>query len=75
MHIKNNALDLTSQGANPNAFMFSPSMVFVKQKAKLYGVEIHKSTNGYLVSRWGLTKAFSDSDEVLEFLRKMGVDT
>ena len=55
--------------------MFSPSMVFVKQKAKLYGVEIHKSTNGYLVSRWGLTKAFADSDEVLEFLIKMGVDT
>jgi len=55
--------------------MFSPSIDFVKQKAKLYGVEIHKSTGGYLVSRWGLTKAFADSDEVMEFLRKMGVDT
>lgn len=72
---KNNAPDSTSKGANPNTIIFSPSMVFVKQKAKLYGVEIHKLSNGYLVSRWGLTKAFTDSDEVIEFLRKMGVDT
>lgn len=72
---KNNAPDSTSRGANPNTFIFSPSIVFVKQKAKLHGVEIHKSTGGYLVSRWGLTKAFTDSDEVLGFLRKMGVDT
>jgi hypothetical protein len=72
---KNNAPDSTSKGANPNTFMFSSSMVFVKQKAKLFGVEIHKSADGYLVSRWGLTKAFANSDEVLIFLRNMGVDT
>jgi len=55
--------------------MVSSSMVFVKQKAKLYGVEIHKSSDGYLVSRWGLTKAFSDSDDVVNFLKRMGVET
>jgi hypothetical protein len=72
---KNNAPDSTSKGANPNTFMFSSSMVFVKQKAILYGVEIHKSSDGYLVSRWGLTKAFADSADVMNFLKRMGVDT
>ena len=72
---KNNAPDSTSKGANPNTFISSPSMVFVKQKAKLYGVEIHKSSDGYLVSRWGLTKAFADLDDVMNFLKRMGVNT
>ena len=74
MHTKRNALDSTSKGAKTNTFMLSSSMVFVKQKAKLYGVEIHKSSEGYLVSRWGLTKAFSDSDDVMNFLKRMGVE-
>ena len=72
---KNNAPDSASKGANTNGFMFTPQMVFVKQKAKLSGIEIHTTPTGYLVSRWGLTKAFSDSDEVLLFLKKMGVQT
>jgi hypothetical protein len=75
MHTKTNAPDSTSKGANTNTSMVSSSMVFVKQKAKLYGVEIHKSSDGYLVSRWGLTKAFSDSDDVVNFLKRMGVET
>ena len=75
MPAKNNAPDLTSKGANTNTPMVSSSMVFIKQKAKLYRVEIHKSSDGYLVSRWGLTKAFSDSDDVMNFLKKMGVET
>ena len=75
MHTKTNAPDSTSKGANTNTSMVSSSMVFVKQKAKLYGVEIHKSSDGYLVARWGLAKAFSDSDEVMNFLKKMGVET
>jgi hypothetical protein len=75
MTAKNNALDSSSKGANTNEFIFASQMVFVKQKAKLYGVEIHKSTNGYLVSRWGLTKDFADSDEVINFLKRMGVET
>ena len=74
MHIKRNAPDSTSKGAKTNTSMVSTSMVFVKQKAKLYGVEIHKSSEGYLVSRWGLTKAFSDSDDVMNFLKRMGVE-
>ena len=74
MNKKNNALDLTSQGANANTPMVSSSMVFVKQKAKLQGIEIHKSSEGYLVSRWGLTKAFADMDDAINFLRKMGVE-
>lgn len=72
---KNNAPDSTSKGAKPDGFMISPSMVFVKQKAKLYGVEIHKFSDGYLVSRWGLTKAFTDSGDVMVFLKRMGVET
>jgi len=75
MQTKTNAPDSTSKGANTNTSMVSSSMVFVKQKAKLYGVEIHKSSDGYLVSRWGLTKAFSDSDDVVNFLKRMGVET
>ena len=75
MTTKNNAHDSTSEGANINLFMFTSQMAFVKQKAKLYGVEIHKSSDGYLVSRWGLTKAFADSDDVMNFLKRMGVDT
>jgi hypothetical protein len=75
MHTKRNALDSSSKGAITNTPMVSSSMVFVKQKAKLYGVDIHKSSDGYLVARWGLTKAFSDSDDVINFLKKMGVET
>ncbi len=74
MHKKNDAPDSTSKDANPNVFMFSPSMVFVKPKAKLYGIEIHKSSEGYVVSQWGLTEAFADSDDVLNCLGKMGVE-
>ncbi len=72
---KNNAPDSTSKGTKLSNFMISPSMVLVKQKAKLYGVEIHKCSDGYLVSRWGLIKAFADSDDVMIFLKRMGVET
>lgn len=74
MTTKNNALDSTSEGANTNLFMFTSQMAFVKQMAKLHGIEIHTSSNGFMVSRWGLTKVFADKDEVMKFLRKMGVE-
>ena len=74
MYTKRNALDSSSKGASMNLQMVSSSMVFVKQKAKLYGIEIHKSSDGYVVSRWGLTKAFADMDDAMNFLRRMGVE-
>lgn len=70
---KNNALDSTSEGANTNQNMFTSHLAFVKQKARLYGVEIYTSSNGFMVSRWGLTKAFTEPDDVLKFLAKMGI--
>ncbi len=66
----------TSQGdQNTHNNIIHQELPYIKALAKTHGVDVVKTSTGYRVLKCGLSKVFPNSDEVLKFLKTMGVET
>ena len=71
--LKKIAPGVVSKGHIGSKSIISPQATFVKANASKAKIGFHQTQSGFLISRWGFTKEFSDFDEAIYFLNKMGV--